>query len=93
MFTATLLSNAHGADHRKHGSSIVARVRFGGSVFTELFPNNELFWLSGDMSHYLCNFLIEFHHFPPRFILQVSDIKADVINVGQNGRGYEQMQK
>jgi hypothetical protein len=36
-------SNERSADHRKHRSSIVARVRFRGNVFTEPLPSNELF--------------------------------------------------
>jgi hypothetical protein len=47
-----LRSNEHGADLRKHGSSIVARVRFRLYVFTEPLPSNELFKLSGVMSQY-----------------------------------------
>jgi hypothetical protein len=40
------------AGHTKHRSSIVARARFRGNVFTELLPSNELFLLSGVMSQY-----------------------------------------
>jgi hypothetical protein len=52
VFTAPLCSNELGADHRKHRSSIVAGVRFCGSVFTELLPSNELFRLAGVISQY-----------------------------------------
>jgi hypothetical protein len=52
VFTAPLHSNERVADHRKHHSSIVARVRFRGSVFNESLPSNELFRLSGVMSQY-----------------------------------------
>jgi hypothetical protein len=34
VFTAPLRSNERGADHGKHSSSTVARVRFRGNVFT-----------------------------------------------------------
>jgi hypothetical protein len=53
MFTAPLRSNARGADHRKHRSSITARVHFRGNVFTEPLPSNELSRLSGVMSQYV----------------------------------------
>jgi hypothetical protein len=52
VFTAPSRSNERGADHRKLRSSIVARVRFQGNVFTEPLPSNELFRLSGVMSQY-----------------------------------------
>jgi hypothetical protein len=52
MFTTPLRSNERGAGHRKYRSSIVARVRFSGKVFTEPLPSNELFRLSGIMSQY-----------------------------------------
>jgi hypothetical protein len=52
MFTAPLSSNACGADHRKHCSSIVALVRFRGNVLTEPLPSNELFPLSYVMSQH-----------------------------------------
>jgi hypothetical protein len=52
VFTAQLRSNARGAYHRKHCSSIVARVRFRWNVFTESLPSSELFRLSGIMSQY-----------------------------------------
>jgi hypothetical protein len=35
VFTAPLRSKERGADHRKHRSSIVARVLFRGNVFSE----------------------------------------------------------
>jgi hypothetical protein len=47
VFTTPLRSNARGADHRKHRFSIIARVRFSGSVFTGPLLSNELFRLSG----------------------------------------------
>jgi hypothetical protein len=40
VFTAPLGSNERGADHRKHRSSIVARVPFRVNVFTELLTSN-----------------------------------------------------
>jgi hypothetical protein len=52
MFPAQLRSNESGADHRKHFSLIDARVRFRWNVFTEPFPSNELFRLSGVMLQY-----------------------------------------
>jgi hypothetical protein len=52
VFTAPLLSNARGTDHRKDRSSIVACVRFRGNVFTVPLPSTELFWLSDVMSQY-----------------------------------------
>jgi hypothetical protein len=52
VFTAPLRSNARCADYRKHRSSIVARVRFCGNVFTESLPSSEQFRLSGIMSQY-----------------------------------------
>jgi hypothetical protein len=58
VFTAPLRTNAHGADHRKHSSSIGERVRFCGNVFTEPLPSNELFRLSGVMSQY-CELLLK----------------------------------
>jgi hypothetical protein len=39
---ATLRSNGCGADHRKHRTSIVARVRFRGSASTKPLPSNKL---------------------------------------------------
>jgi hypothetical protein len=53
VFTASLLRNARGADHRKHRSSIVACVRFRGNVFTEPLLSNELLRLSGVISNYI----------------------------------------
>jgi hypothetical protein len=52
VFTLPLRSKVRGADHEKHRSFIFALVRFRGNVFTEPLPNNELFQLSGVMSHY-----------------------------------------
>jgi hypothetical protein len=52
MFTSPLRSSERGADDRKHRTSIFARVRFRGNVFTEPLPSNELFRLSGVMSQY-----------------------------------------
>jgi hypothetical protein len=51
MFTAPLLSNARGADHRKHRSCIIAPFRFQGNVLAEPLPSSELFTLSVVMSH------------------------------------------
>jgi hypothetical protein len=53
VFTAPLLSNTRGANHRKHRSSVVARFRFSGNVFTEPLLSNKLFRLSGVMPLYL----------------------------------------
>jgi hypothetical protein len=50
VFTATLLSNERVADRRKQGSTLFARVRFRGNVFTAPLPSNKLFRLSGVMS-------------------------------------------
>jgi hypothetical protein len=47
-----LRSNARGADHRKHRSSIIAHVSFRENVFTEPLHSSELFRLSGFMSKY-----------------------------------------
>jgi hypothetical protein len=52
IFTTPLHSNEHDTDHRKHHSSIVARIYFHRKVFTEPLPRNELFQLSGIMSQY-----------------------------------------
>jgi hypothetical protein len=38
--------------HRENRSSIVARIRFRGNVFTELLSSNELFRLSGVLLQY-----------------------------------------
>jgi hypothetical protein len=51
MFTAPLRSNERGADHIKHRSSIVARVRLSGKVFTEPLLSNVLFRHSGVIPH------------------------------------------
>jgi hypothetical protein len=53
VFTAPLLSKECGADHRKHRSSVVARGRFRGNVFTEPLPSRKLFRLSGVIAQYL----------------------------------------
>jgi hypothetical protein len=50
VFAVALRNNESGADHREHCSSIVARVRFRGNVFTESLPSNELFQLLGVIS-------------------------------------------
>jgi hypothetical protein len=57
VFTATLRSNEREVDNRKDSSSIIARVRFRGNVFTELLPSSEPFRLSGVMSQYQMFFL------------------------------------
>jgi hypothetical protein len=64
LFTAQLRSNKRGANHRKHRSSMVARVRFRWNVFTETLPSIKIFQLLGVMSQYvskgiLKNILIE----------------------------------
>jgi hypothetical protein len=46
VLTAPLRSNARGADHRQHRSSIVARLHFRWNVFFEPLPSNEIFRLS-----------------------------------------------
>jgi hypothetical protein len=58
VFIAPLHGNVRGADHRKHRSSIVARVRFCGNVFAKPLPINELFRLSGVTSQY-CGLLLK----------------------------------
>jgi hypothetical protein len=52
VFTALLHNNEGGADQRMLRPSIVASVHFRRNVFAEPLPNNELFLLSGVMSHY-----------------------------------------
>jgi hypothetical protein len=59
VFTAQLRSYARGANHRKRRSSIVARFHFRGNVFTGPLPINELFRLSGVMSH--CIIFVDGH--------------------------------
>jgi hypothetical protein len=61
VFTATLTSNARGAGHSKHRSSIVALVRFCGNVFTEPSPGNEIFRLYRVMSQYICIYITSYH--------------------------------
>jgi hypothetical protein len=53
VFNAPLPSKERGADHRKHRSYIVARVRFYGNVFTEPLLSNKPFRLSGVITQYL----------------------------------------
>jgi hypothetical protein len=53
VYTTPLHSNVHGADHRKHRSSVVARIHFHGNVFTNPLPSSELFWLLGVRSQYI----------------------------------------
>jgi hypothetical protein len=52
MFTAPLRSNERSADHTKHSSLTVARLRFRGIMFIEPLPSSELLRLSGVMSQY-----------------------------------------
>jgi hypothetical protein len=77
-FTAPLHSNERVADHRKHHSSIVVRVRFRGNVINESLPSNELFRLSDVMSQY-CVLYIEVSDFdgtPARPVLSAAVVFA-----------------
>jgi hypothetical protein len=58
VFTAPLLNNARGEDHRKHCSSVVARIRFRGNVFAEPLPSNRLFRFLDVMLQYIYMYVL-----------------------------------